>query len=107
LQVAAGYLPIRDQDVQPAALFTLPLGVFLAQGISISVDSAPAIRFPYEQCTNVGCSAILPLDSKMLSQFKKGNKADIIVDEGARLLVIELSLSGFTAGFKRVATTQK
>ena len=96
LQVAIGYLP---GDNKPAAILTVPLGVVLPAGMGISVDDSETIRIPYERCVPKGCIAGIPLDDKIIGQFKRGLKAKVLLHDGTQRIALPVSLKGFTKGF--------
>jgi invasion protein IalB len=96
LQVAIGYLPGDDK---PAAILTVPLGVALPPGMGISVDEGKAIGVPYERCVPKGCIAGIPLNDEIIGQFKRGNKAQVLLHDGTRRVALPVSLKGFTKGF--------
>ncbi len=96
LHVAIGYLPQRPD---PVALITLPLGIALPPGGSISIDEGEAIPFAIERCETQGCRAGVVLDDGLLQKFKKGLSASVTFHDGTRKpIAAPLSLKGFTAG---------
>ncbi len=98
MQMAAGYL-----KSQPVAIFTLPLGVALRAGVEVKVDVNKSIRIPYDRCDPGGCIAGLALTPEHIASFKKGKKVYVtVMDGGGRKVPLEISLSGFTKGFKAV-----
>ena len=99
LQMAVGYLPIDENEDQPAALLTLPLGVALPPGVGFQIDEGKLVRVKYERCLPTGCIAGFPLNDEMINQFKRGNKMEVRVHDGVRAVAMPISLSGFTAGF--------
>ncbi|MCB1739278.1 MAG: invasion associated locus B family protein [Gammaproteobacteria bacterium] len=97
LEVSVGYM---QNDKQPAAFFTVPLGVTLPPGMQIQVDEQKAVRIPFAYCRDSGCIAPMPLNDDIVGQFKAGNKATITFIDGlGQRVPVPVSLSGFTAGF--------
>ena len=97
LHVAVGYL--REGD-QPAAFFTLPLGVSLPGGLSLTVDNGKPVRMRYERCETTGCLAPLALNDQLIRAFKGGRWARVAFFDASRQEVsVPVSLLGFTAGF--------
>ena len=97
LSIRIGY--VRGSE-QPAALMTVPLGVFLPVGMEIRVDESEPTRIAYQVCNQGGCIAALPMDDARIAAFKAGQKANISFQDGRRQPVtVPVSLSGFTAGF--------
>ena len=97
LQLTVGYL---GPDKEPVALFQVPLGVALRPGVEVKVDSKDLVRIPFERCDPGGCMAGVALSSQLISALKGGSKSQVIVhDATGRQVPLEVSLSGFTAGF--------
>lgn len=91
----------------PTALLTTPLGVFLKPGIVIKVDGGRARAYGFEICDPAGCHAGLNLDEALLRDFRRGNTAEITFFDGSQEQVtLPVSLKGFTAGYKALASAQ-
>jgi invasion protein IalB len=98
LHVAVGYPPQRER---PAAIITLPLGIFLPAGIGLAVDDGEPLRVPVQHCLTVGCRALLALDENLVSQLKAGHQARITFQDSSRREIgVPVSLLGFTAGLR-------
>ena len=98
LSVRVGY--VRGPE-QPAAVLTVPLGVFLPVGMEIKVDEGEPTRLAYQVCNQGGCLAAMPLTDGRLELFKAGSRATVSFQDGRRQPVsVPVSLSGFTAGFE-------
>ena len=97
LHVAVGYL---DGDKQPVAFLTLPLGVSLPGGLSLTVDDGKPLRLRYERCETSGCIAPLALTDTLVKSLKGGRWARVaFFDVRRREVSVPVSLIGFTAGF--------
>ncbi|MFC0267963.1 invasion associated locus B family protein [Kushneria aurantia] len=101
MRVMVGYPPQADG---PVMVFLLPLGIRLAPGMQLQVDSNEPTGFPFQVCTPQGCRANLPLDANMQQQLRGGTQATIsaIAPDGERL-DLNLSLMGFTNASQRIA----
>ncbi|MCP4041992.1 MAG: invasion associated locus B family protein [Gammaproteobacteria bacterium] len=98
LHVAVGFTP---QQTDPVAIFTVPLGISLPPGITLSVDKSEPARLQLQHCIPKGCKALFRLDKQWLASFKAGSQALVTFhDVKRRPIGIPLSLSGFTAGIK-------
>jgi invasion protein IalB len=101
LHIAVGYLA---KSGKAATFITLPLGVSLPGGVSLSVDDGPARRFRYERCEANGCLAPLMLNDGLIRSFKAGREVRVTFFDGNRREVsVPVSLLGFTAGFNALA----
>ena len=96
LQMVVGYL---GRDAQPVVIFTAPLGVALRPGVGVKVDQADIFKLPYDRCGPQGCIAGGPLSDQHIQAFKNGVKSQIVLHDGRQPISLEISLSGFTAGF--------
>ena len=97
LHVAVGYL---SDGKRPAAFFTLPLGVSLPGGLSLTVDDGKPMRLRYERCEPSGCLAPLALTEPLIKSLKGGRWARVaFFDVSRREVSVPVSLLGFTAGF--------
>ena len=99
LHVRIGYVPDEQGQRRPAALMVLPLGVYLPSGIGFKIDDGKLGRVQYERCIPTGCVAPFPLDDKIISEFKRGNKMEVRFHDGFNTIPVPVSLQGFTAGF--------
>lgn len=84
------------------ATVIVPLETLLPAQLTIAVDGGSAKRYNYSFCNPIGCVAQIGLTSADVEAFKKGNKATItLVPAPApdQQIDLELSLSGFTAGY--------
>jgi len=100
LHVAVGFMQDGAEGKQPAAFFTLPLGVSLPGGLSLKVDNGKALRMRYERCDATGCLAPLALTEDLIKALKGGRWARVaFFDATRREVSVPVSLLGFTAGF--------
>lgn len=100
LHVAVGYAADTGAE-QPAAVFTVPLGVFLPAGVAVSIDGAEPRRLAVEYCVAVGCRAVLPVDPETEAALKQGRQAQITFqDRTRREIGVPVSLLGFTAALR-------
>lgn len=84
------------------ATIIVPLETLLPAQLTISVDGAPGKRYNYSFCNPIGCVAQIGFTADDIAAFKKGNKAILtLVPAPApdQQINLDLSLTGFTAGF--------
>ena len=95
LQMMVGY--IRDVP-SPVGVVTLPLGVYLPQGLTLQVDDGQTYEMAFEFCSAKGCRVRFSIDDALLSTFKDGSTAKFKSYNNMRKPVrIPVSLKGFTA----------
>lgn len=91
------------------ATVIVPLETFLPGQLTIAVDGGIAKRYAYQFCNQIGCVAQIGLTEEDISAFKAGAKATVTLvpapapDSPIRL---DMSLSGFTAGYNVVDVVQ-
>jgi invasion protein IalB len=100
-------LPKTDNGPAAGATIIAPLETLLTENLVLQVDEGKAKVYPFTFCTREGCVARLGLTGAEIDAFKKGNKAKItivpVVAPDQKVL-LEVSLSGFTAGYDAVNT---
>ncbi|MDN6296783.1 MAG: invasion associated locus B family protein [Halomonas sp.] len=100
LQVVVGNPPQLDSA---AITFLTPLGVRLAPGLQLQVDSNEPIGMPYQVCLPQGCRADLPIRPQLLNQLKGGSTATVsMIDPNSQRVDVDVSLMGFSAAKQRI-----
>ena len=87
------------------ATIITPLETLLTENLTIAVDGAKAMRYPFTFCAAIGCVARVGFVAAEVDGFKKGSKATVsIVPVAApdKKVSVDISLEGFTAGFDAV-----
>lgn len=95
----------EGSEAAAGATVIMPLETLLTKQLSISIDGGQAKRYPFTFCAEVGCVARVGFTKEDLDGFRKGKVAVLSVvpvADPSRTVDIELSLSGFTAGFEAV-----
>lgn len=83
--------------------FISPLGTLLTAQASMRVDSGQVKRYPFGWCDTQGCIARYGITTAELDSMKRGNKAVMTIVAAAapkNPIELNLSLTGFTAGWK-------
>ncbi|MGX9354048.1 invasion associated locus B family protein [Roseobacteraceae bacterium S113] len=96
-------------DVVAGATIIVPLETLLTAQLTMAVDGANAKRYPFSFCNPVGCYARLGLTEAEVNSFKRGAKAQVQIRPFAapdQTVTVDMSLSGFTAGFDKVTIVQ-
>ena len=92
----------QSQDLSAGVTVVTPLMTFLPPGLQFKIDEGEVQRHPYEFCAQQGCVARFGLTTADLDQFRRGSKALLSVtsaENRGNPIVLDLSLSGFTAAF--------
>jgi invasion protein IalB len=83
-----------------------PLETLLTEEVTLQIDNNTPKKYPFAWCSPVGCVARMGLTADDLAALRRGSAARIsIVPVVApdQQVVVEASLSGFTAGFTAVS----
>lgn len=97
-----------DQAVAGATVI-VPLETLLPAQLTISVDGSPGKRYNYSFCNPVGCVAQIGLTQADVNAFQRGNSATVSLRPAPapdQLIELNMSLSGFTAGYQSVDVVQ-
>jgi invasion protein IalB len=95
-------------DAVAGANIVVPLETLLTQQLNITVDGGETRRFPFTYCSTTGCVARAGFTKADIDAFRKGKVATISVVPVVapdRLVNVDVSLSGFTAGFDSITET--
>lgn len=85
----------------PTVVASVPLGVLLKAGLTVTIDGGAPLRHRYEVCNAEGCHVGIPLDPSLLRRLQRGNEARFgLVDGSRQPIELPISLAGFTAGWK-------
>jgi len=90
-------------NIVAGATLAVPLGTLLTEEVKLSVDDGKPKSYAYSYCTMAGCFSRIGLAQADIDAMKRGAKATIeIVPAQAptQKVRIDVSLSGFTAGFE-------
>lgn len=92
-----------DGQAAAGATIVAPLETDLIAGIGLKVDAGKQLAYPFNFCAPIGCVSRVGLSQAELDAMKRGNKATVsLLPFGAprtSKVDLDLSLSGFTAGF--------
>ena len=94
-----------EKDGKPNTMMRViaPIGVFLPTGVALEIDGAAVGRVPFTRCLPRVCIAFAEASEPTLDKMRKGGKANFIIYEAPGLgMSLELSLKGFTAGWKHL-----
>lgn len=92
-------------EAAAGATVIAPLETLLTAGLRIGIDGAEAKIYPFTFCARMGCVARIGFTAAEVEAFKKGNKAVVSIVPAVapdQMVVLDVSLKGFTAGFDAV-----
>jgi len=98
----------KGQQAAAGATVVTPLETLLTKQLTIAVDGGAKKRYPFTWCGNVGCYSRIGFTNGDIASFKRGVKATLTIvpvfapDES---ISVNLSLAGFTAGYKALQDT--
>ncbi len=89
-------------EAAAGATIVAPLETLLTEQLRLSVDGGVVRRYPFNFCNRAGCVARVGFTAEELSQFRRGNVAQLSIVPAAapdEQVDLRISLIGFTAGF--------
>ena len=95
-------------EAAAGATIIVPLETLLTAGLRLGVDAAQPKIYPFTFCSQVGCVARVGFTAEEVESFRKGNKAVLTIVPAVapdQTVALDVSLSGFTAGFEAVKAT--
>lgn len=99
-------LPAGGQAVA-GALVAAPLETLLTAQLTITINGGQAKRYPFSVCDQQGCYARIGLTEEDVNAYKRGASGTVslvpFVAPDQRV-TLDLSLTGFTAGYDLVTT---
>lgn len=86
------------------AVFTLPLGFFIPDGVKVAVDGAKSRDLEVAFCTQAGCVARIAVDDRFAAEMARGKQLKVAMITGDRTKKLEfpVSLKGISAGLKAI-----
>lgn len=96
----------QGQVAIAGATIIVPLKTLLTARMTIGFDTETTKSYPYSFCTEIGCIARIGLTEGDIALMKAGNQSVITIrhmDAPDKALNLNLSLSGFTAGFNKIS----
>lgn len=104
-QIVVFNLNAPEGPAVAGANVTVPLETALREGLKLRVDDNPAKAYPFAYCDDIGCHARLGLTAVELKAMQDGSAALLatVPYRGDREpVIVNISLKGFTAGYKAV-----
>lgn len=95
----------EDQEAAAGATIVVPLETLLTQQLRLTVDNGEPKVYPFTFCNTAGCVARIGFTDAEVAQMKRGSKAVLRMVPAAapdQEVILDVSLSGFTAGFDSV-----
>jgi len=83
-------------------IMMLPLGLSFQSGVIMQSDNGESAPLTIQTCTNDGCRSVAPVSDDLLWGFRQGKilKVGFVPFGGTQTIVVEASLTGFTAAYK-------
>jgi len=104
-QITVFNFPNAEGAAIAGANVTVPLETALRENLKMRIDDKQAKAYPFSYCDKVGCHARLGLTAVEIKWMQDGQIAHIASTpyRGAQEpVIVAVSLSGFTAGYKAV-----
>lgn len=94
VEFAIGF-PNKDSEKAQAAVI-LPLGIMVAEGVTIQVQAAKETKAPVKTCTEAGCLAVFEVPDDTLNAMINSDKVTVLFKGAAgKPFQVIMSLGGF------------
>ena len=83
-------------------IIMLPLGLSFQSGVIMQADGGESTPLTIQTCTNDGCRSVARISDDLLWGFREGKllKVGFVPFGSTQTVVVEASLTGFTAAYK-------
>ena len=83
-------------------IMMLPLGLSFQSGVIMQADDGDPTPLTIQTCTNDGCRSVAPVSDGLRWGLRQGErlKVGFVPFNGTQTIVVEASLTGFTAAYK-------
>jgi invasion protein IalB len=106
--IAAAVLIEPEGEGKKILRVTLPLGMQLASGTRVIVDSNQPMTAPYVLCVNVGCFADYEANADLIAKMKKGQDLFVqAINSTRQPITLTLPLSDFAKAYDSPPTDPK
>jgi invasion protein IalB len=86
-----------------AMMLHLPHGMFLPDGVSLSIDTNATQKQPIQTCDQKGCYVGLPIDGALLKSLESGKTLSIVFKSLEKKdITVPISLSGFKEAYQKL-----
>ena len=101
--LALAVQPGQKSDEGGNLTVVAPFGLDLKQGVKIELGKVSLLSMAFQTCLPGGCIATGKLTSQQLNTLAKKDKATVtMTNTNGQPLHLDISLSGFSAGLKRL-----
>ena len=92
----------RGEGKELYTIMMLPLGLSFQSGVIMQSDNGESAPLTIQTCTNDGWRSVAPVSDDLLWGFRQGKilKVGFVPFGGTQTIVVEASLTGFTAAYK-------
>ena len=93
-----------DDEEKKTAVFVLPLGFYIPDGVEIAIDGRRSRRLLVTLCDQGGCVARIPLDDNLAYEMSAGDKMiiSLVLGDRSRKMDFPISMKGFADGIDAV-----
>lgn len=100
-------MPLPEgREAAAGATVVTPLETLLSENVRLSIDGGQAKVYPFTYCTPEGCVARFGFTGSEVDRMKRGANATLVivpVQAPDQEIALNISLSGFTAGYEALA----
>jgi invasion protein IalB len=101
--IAAVAVRIPPDSKKPAVIIQLPLGIQLADKITLRVDEGKPESYPIQTCTQTGCLVGAPASEALISSLRGGRELKVAFQSLAKqTITVTMPLAGFALAYDKI-----
>lgn len=88
---------------KPVLTIQLPLGIQVAEQVTLRVDEGQPDRYPIQTCTPTGCLAGAPLGDALIAKLRSGRELKVAFHSLAgQTVTVTMPLAGFALAYDKI-----
>jgi invasion protein IalB len=101
--IAAVAVRIPPDSKKPVLAIQLPLGIQVAEAVTLRIDEGQAERYPIQTCTQTGCLVGAPATDAVIGAMRAGRELKVAFQSLTRQTVtVTMPLAGFALAYDKI-----
>jgi invasion protein IalB len=101
--IAAVAVRLAPDTKKPVLALQVPLGIQVAEAVTLRVDEGKVERYPVQTCTPTGCVAGAALGDALLASLRGGKELKVAFQNMARqTITVTMPLGGFGIAYEKI-----
>jgi invasion protein IalB len=101
--IAAVAIRVPPDTKKPVILIQLPLGIQVAEAVTVRVDEAQPEKFGVQTCTQAGCLVGAPIGDGLLAAMRTGRELKVAFSNlNKQTVTVTMALAGFGLAYDKI-----